>query len=98
MDTATAVASIKGAIKSVTIWVAAFAEVFGELAPYVTPSLLASLGLDAHTTTEICRAVAIVMVVCRTVTTKSLAAKVAPDAPPVSQPPVTPAPTGVSKP
>jgi hypothetical protein len=84
MNTATAVASIKGAIKSVTIWVAAFAEVFGEFAPYVTPGLLTSLGLDAHTTTVICRYVAGAMILCRTVTTKSLADKVTPPAPPAA--------------
>lgn len=89
MNTATAVASIKGAIKSVTIWVAAFAEVFGEFAPYVTPGLLTSLGLDAHTTTVVCRVTAAAMLVCRSITTKSLASKVAPiaDAAPVSPTP-----------
>ncbi len=82
MNVATAVASIKGAIKSVTIWVAAIAEVFGEFAPYVTPDLLTSFGLDAHTVTMLCRATAVAMIVCRSITTKSLADKVAPPAPP----------------
>lgn len=82
MNTATAVASIKGAIKSVTIWVAASAEVFGEFAPYVTPAFLTSLGLDAHTVTVVCRVTAVAMLVCRSITTKSLADKSAPPAPP----------------
>lgn len=89
MDTATAVASIKGAIKSVTIWVAALAEVFGEFAPYVTPGLLESVGLDAHTTTVICRVTAVAMLICRSITSKSLADKAVPVAPPASPTPET---------
>jgi hypothetical protein len=78
MDVSKAAASIRGAIYSLTIWAAALAEVFGEVVPLVTPDFLTSLGLHPHTVTVVCRAMAIVMVVCRGLTSKSLADKVAP--------------------
>jgi hypothetical protein len=82
MNLQSAVAAIKGAIYSLTIWVAAAAEVLGELTPLVTPGTLESLGLDAHTTTVICRVLAFAMIVCRVLTSKSLADKVSPPVPP----------------
>lgn len=85
MNVSTAVASIKGAIRSLTIWVAALSEVFGEIVPLVTPDFLASIGLEPHTVTIVCRVMATAMLICRAVTSKSLADKVT--AAPISQTP-----------
>jgi hypothetical protein len=72
---AQAVAKLKGALRSITIWVAAIAEVLGEIAPYV-PSVCATLGLEPTTTNHVLRVVAVAMVICRAITTKSLEDKV----------------------
>lgn len=82
MNVSTAVATLKGAIQSLTIWVAALAEVFGEIAPLVTPDSLTSLGLEPHTVTLVCRWFATAMILCRLVTSKSLADKVVTPVPP----------------
>lgn len=66
-----ATAMLRGAIKSITIWVAALAEVLGEIAPNV-PALCSDLGLDPTTTNHVLRVVAVVMLICRSITTKSL--------------------------
>lgn len=79
-----AVAMLRGAIKSVTIWVAAFAEVLGELAPYV-PALCGDLGLDPTTTQRVLRVVAVAMLICRSITSKSLHDKGS-DVPPAPTP------------
>lgn len=78
--------TVKGAAKSLTIWVAGAAEVLGEAAPYVTPVALAGVGLDPHTVTVVCRVFSLLMLGCRFVTKTSLADKVAPAPlpPPVS--------------
>lgn len=85
MDVKTAAASIRGALFSLTIWVAGISEVFGEIVPLVTPDFLSSLGLQPHTVTVVCRVMATAMLICRALTSKSLAAKVAPPASPTPE-------------
>lgn len=83
-----AVAMIRGALKSITIWVAALAEVLAEIAPFV-PGFCADIGLDPTTTHKVLRGVAFAMIVCRSITTKSLHEKGA--APTVTDVPAPPA-------
>jgi hypothetical protein len=67
-------ASIKGASKSVTIYAALIILILSNVAPLV-PVLLAQLGLHAQTIQAVGTFGAIVMTICRVITTTSLADK-----------------------
>lgn len=80
---------IKGAAKSITIWVAGVLLAAGQLAPYVNEATLVSLGLHGRSLQLALTISGIVMMACRLITSKSLADKGAPPAPAA---PVSPTP------
>jgi hypothetical protein len=92
-------ASLKGASKSVTIYAALVILIISNVAPLV-PVLLAQLGLHAQTIQAVGTFGAIVMTICRVITTTSLADKGddAPAAPAVVLPPPEPEPKTPSNP
>lgn len=75
---------LKGSLKSVTIWAAAIIAVLSEVAPYLTPDALTAMGLHGPTVQRVGLFIAIVMAICRKITTQSLIEK--------GLPPVLPAP------
>jgi hypothetical protein len=83
-------ASIKGAAKSITIWVGGLLVVLGQLAPYVNEATLVSLGLHGRSLQIALTLSGLLMGACRIITKNSLADKgePAPAAAPV--PPTTP--------
>lgn len=75
MNTKT-LATINGIARSVTMWAAGLLFSLGEVAQYVTPETLASVGItDAVGAHRILTAAAIIMAACRLITSKGLAAK-----------------------
>jgi len=83
-------AALKGSTKSVTMYAAFTMLILSNIAPLV-PVLLAQLGLHAQTIQAVGTFGAIVMVVCRVITTNSLADK---GSPPAAVPAAPAAPTG----
>ncbi len=79
---------LKGSLKSRTMWVAVIIGLISDIAPILTPSTLATLGLDPVTVQKVGVLLSIVMVICRRVTTQSLAEKGSQPTlpPPVDQP------------
>ncbi len=85
-------ASIKGAAKSITIWVGGLLVVLGQLAPYVNEATLVALGVHGRSLQIALTASGLLMAACRVITTNSLADKGVPAAPVVaaSASPTTP--------
>jgi hypothetical protein len=90
-------ASLKGASKSVTIYAALIILIISNVAPLV-PVLLGQLGLHAQTIQAVGTFGAIVMAICRVITTSSLADKGADAAAVPAAAPVTPPTTPEVKP
>jgi hypothetical protein len=81
-------ASIQGAFKSITIWAGAALLVLSNIAP-IMPELLADIGFDAKTVQRWGSLTAAIMLICRTITTTSLAQK-GTNSPLVNPPPEPP--------
>jgi hypothetical protein len=74
MDTST-LAKINGAARSITIWTGGLLVVLGQLAPYINEQTLTTIGFHGRSLQIALSASGLLMVACRMITTKSLAAK-----------------------
>lgn len=75
MNTKT-LATINGIARSVTMWAAGILLSLGQIAPYVTPETLASIGIsDGAGARKILTVCGLVMAACRLITSKGLADK-----------------------
>lgn len=82
--------TIKGSLKSVTMWAATIIAVLSEVIPLLTPDALTALGLHGPTVQRVGLFLALVMAICRKLTTQSLTEK--------GLPPVLPAPINQGNP
>jgi hypothetical protein len=67
--------TLKGSLKSKTMWAAALFGVLSEVLPLLTPDMLLSIGFDPPTVKRLGLLVSIVMIALRKATTQSLAEK-----------------------
>jgi|SRR5580692_9387956 hypothetical protein len=67
--------AMKGAAKSVTMWAGGVLLALGQVAPYVNQDMLDSIGIQGKSARISLTIAALVMWVCRTITTKSLSEK-----------------------
>ncbi|MDR5729697.1 MAG: hypothetical protein RB191_19955 [Terriglobia bacterium] len=67
--------AFKGSLRSLTIWVSGIMGTLALVVPIFTPDTLTSLGFQPHTVKVMGVVGAVVMVLCRSVTTQSLAEK-----------------------
>lgn len=80
----TVFATAKGVAKSITVYVAGVLIALGQLAPYVNEATMVSLGFHGRSLQFALTAAGLVMAACRFITTKSLADKGTPPAPPAA--------------
>lgn len=78
--------TVKGAVKSITVWASAALVVAGQVAPYVNEATLVQLGLHGRSLQIALTASGLVMFFCRMITRQSLAEKGSPDPLPAPAP------------
>lgn len=83
--------TVKGAVKSITVWASAVLIVAGQIAPYVNEATLVAAGLHGRSLQIALTVSGIVMLLCRLITSTSLADKGAPA--PTAPPSTTQEPT-----
>jgi len=84
--------TVKGAAKSITVWVGGVLVVLGQLAPLLSQDTFVALGLHDRSLKLALTVSGLLMVACRAITTNSLSDKGVPAAPVAAAPvpPTTP--------